>query len=285
MINQLSINFKSITIFFYGLEYIKEEKPAPIRADKEKLMEIKADKPKQDPKKELKKEPLRDPAHKPSEVLKEEKAAAPKPRRDPKPETNVNTPKAESPVQVLKTPPAVKKKAAEATSKPVNKEAPLEPSKAENSFKITHQSEEEKVSKPLPQPKKLENVTLHKNLSKDKIKVFNEDDDHEIDAHLEESRKKFVDPMDQHGSDSSNPTTPIKIVNKPIGTDGSLAISEQALKDAKSYISGLYDKKRPQVKAFNYGERESDDGINCLLINIEYYEEQKVQNNPISEYF
>lgn len=115
---------------------------------------------------------------------------------------------------------------------------------------------------PTKEQKEVIAQTLNKNFSKDKIKVFNEDDESDIEAHLEESRKKFVDPMDNTPSDSSNPPTPIKSQSKaPIyTTDGSVAFSEGAMKDAKNYVQGVYGKGKAHSKIkdpFDYG-KESD---------------------------
>lgn len=80
---------------------------------------------------------------------------------------------------------------------------------------------------------------LSKVISKDKIKVFNEDDDSDIERHFAHSRNKVKDPMES--SDISNPPTPIKVpVKAVIATDGSVQLSEQAFKDAKSYVQNLY---------------------------------------------
>lgn len=137
----------------------------------------------------------------------------------------------------------------------------------------------EPVMKKVESPVKLppqEEKSLSKNVSRDKIKVFNEDDDSDIEAHLEESRKKFVDPMEQGNSDSSNPPTPIKQPTKVAQhTDGSVALSEQAVKDAKSYVQNLYSKNKAtnmRKDPFDYGsdrdqisEKEVDDDGRSML--------------------
>jgi hypothetical protein len=69
--------------------------------------------------------------------------------------------------------------------------------------------------------------------------VFNEDDDSDIERHFAHSRNKARDPMES--SDNSNPPTPIKVpIKAVIATDGSVQLSEQATKDAKSYVQNLY---------------------------------------------
>jgi hypothetical protein len=129
-------------------------------------------------------------------------------------------------------------------------------------------TEEIKVEKQNMQKVESEKVAeavreLQKSVSKDKIKVFNDDDDSDIEAHLEESRKKLRDPMEQGASDSSAPPTPIKESIKAIPTtDGSVAMSEQALKDAHNYVSNLYGKmQRTPAKndPFNYNNQNNDE--------------------------
>ena len=70
--------------------------------------------------------------------------------------------------------------------------------------------------------------------SKDKIKIFKDEDDSDIEKHLVESRKRLKDPMDNVNSDGSNPPTPIKSPPKERlrTTEESAAISEGALNDA-----------------------------------------------------
>lgn len=86
--------------------------------------------------------------------------------------------------------------------------------------------------------------SLTKNVSKDKIKVFHDEDD--VEAHLAESRKRLKDPMEQDHSDVSNPATPLKTMSKDVmrNTDESATVSEQTMQDAKHYIQGLYGKSK-----------------------------------------
>lgn len=133
---------------------------------------------------------------------------------------------------------------------------------------VIQMKEEIKVEKQNIQKAEPEKVTealreLRKSVSKDKIKVFNDDDDSDIEAHLEESRKKLRDPMEQGASDSSAPPTPIKEPVKAVPTtDGSVAMSEQALKDAHNYISNLYGKMQQSPlknDPFNYYLQHNDE--------------------------
>ena len=170
--------------------------------------------------------------------------------------------KKEQPVAAVNKPPPTaakpeKPRIAEKVSKPsvVKKE------------EVVQREEEVKAKKPIVQKAEPEKVAeavreLKKSVSKDKIKVFNDDDDSDIEAHLEESRKKLRDPMEQGVSDSSAPPTPIKEPIKVVPTtDGSVAMSEQALKDAHNYVSNLYGRmQRTPVKndPFNYCQQEGE---------------------------
>jgi hypothetical protein len=117
-----------------------------------------------------------------------------------------------------------------------------------------------------PMPEENETLQqLKKSVSKDKIKVFNEDDDSDIEAHLEESRKKLIDPMDNTENESSTPNTPKKVVPPPVpNTDSSVAMSETALRDAHNYVGNLYgrtDKATASREPFNYsrGANKADE--------------------------
>jgi hypothetical protein len=90
--------------------------------------------------------------------------------------------------------------------------------------------------KPIVNPPKISNV---KRVSKENIKVFEEDDESDFERHFTHSRAKVRDPMES--SDVSSPPTPIVVSAKvPICTDGSIQLSEQAVKDANNYVKNLY---------------------------------------------
>lgn len=124
----------------------------------------------------------------------------------------------------------------------------------------------------------IQSKTIHTHQSKDKIKIFQDEDDSDVEKHLIESRKKLKDQMDNEISEESNPPTPIKSSVKVVlkTTDESAAISEGALKDAKNYLIGVYDKNRTQAlrqDPFDYsndkdlvfeGQQKNDDNIGSL---------------------
>ena len=100
------------------------------------------------------------------------------------------------------------------------------------------------VAKPEPE------AQLSKAPSKDKIQVFDESDDEEIDKHLAASRQNLRDPMEK--SEASTPPTPEKVPAKIVeATGSSVQLTEGALKDAKSYVQVLYDRNHNLEKQLN----------------------------------
>lgn len=85
--------------------------------------------------------------------------------------------------------------------------------------------------------------------SKDKIKIFKDEDDSDVEKHLIESRKRLKDPMDNDASDESDHPTPEKTSAKAVlrTTEESAAISEGALNDAQAYLTGIYDKNKSKA--------------------------------------
>lgn len=91
---------------------------------------------------------------------------------------------------------------------------------------------------------------MMKQPSKDKIQVFEESDDEEIDKHLQASRQNLRDPMDV--SEPSIPPTPEKVVQKIVeATGSSVQLTEGALKDAQNYVQVLYDRNHNLEKQLN----------------------------------
>jgi hypothetical protein len=110
--------------------------------------------------------------------------------------------------------------------------------------------------KPIVNPPKISNA---KRVSKEQIKVFEEDDESDFERHFTQSRTKIRDPMES--SDVSAPPTPVVVSAKvPICTDGSVQLSEQAVKDANKYVKNLYQSssvnnayKARDNEPYNYG--------------------------------
>jgi hypothetical protein len=128
------------------------------------------------------------------------------------------------------------KKPFKAVKSPVKVPKKVEIPKAVEVLKEVEVPKKSGKLKPIVNPPQITNV---KRVSKEQIKVFEEDDESDFERHFTHSRNKIRDPMES--SDHSAPPTPIIVSAKvPICTDGSIQLSEQAVKDANTYVKNLY---------------------------------------------